>query len=231
LLARLIWMIYLPDMIRAFVLFALFCAACSAEVTWQHQTIEVDCTIEQKNVLVSFPFRNTGTQTVDVTQTTSTCGCLTTGLDQITYAPGESGSLDVVFAIGSRSGRQQKLIKVLVQPADGSEPQPVRLTLVAHIPEWLRFSHRSASWRIDDPAPQAKTFRISVLRDQPISVLSATATSNAFATELRIIEPGRLYDLIVTPTVPGAAAHAVIEVTTNAEVEKVRLVRIPVALR
>lgn len=215
----------------AFALLALFCAICPAEVLWEHQAIEVDCTIEQKTLMVSFPFRNTGTQVVDITQTKSTCGCITTGLDQVTYAPGESGSLDVVFAIGNRSGRQQKLIRVLVQPEDGSEPQQVRLTLVARIPEWLRLSHRSASWRMDDPAPQAKTFRISVLRDQPIIVLSATATSNAFTTEVKTIEHGRLYDVIVTPLTPGAAANAMIEVTTDAEVEKVRVVRIPVALR
>jgi len=55
-------------------------------------------------VEAGFAFRNAGDAPVTITGVRTSCGCTAAALEQKTYAPGESGRIDVRFGFGARTG-------------------------------------------------------------------------------------------------------------------------------
>lgn len=202
-----------------------------AQLAWEREQIEVHCSVDQPRILTTFAFTNAGDDAIEVVETASSCGCATAALEKRAYGPGEQGEIDVVFDVGNRLGRQEKTITVGVRSQDSTEVVRTKLKLVVHIPQWVRASVRSLTWRAGDPQPTPRTVRVTVQHDEPIAVLSAVCADPAFGIVLRTVEAGRSYEVVVTPPAGGAVASTAIDITTDATVEKFRMLRIPVSVR
>lgn len=66
---------------------------------------------------VSFKFTNTGKSELKIVQTSSSCGCTAGTSEKDSYAPGETGSIDVSFNSRNRSGSQFKYVTVYTNSA------------------------------------------------------------------------------------------------------------------
>lgn len=77
--------------------------------------------MDTASVFVDIPFKNTGTGTLEITDTHATCGCTVGRLEQTTYAPGQSGILKVEFKPQGKNGPQ--LQRVTIRSNDPGQPE------------------------------------------------------------------------------------------------------------
>src|SRR5215211_5866677 len=100
-------------MLRSFfaILFAL-AAAAPGDLVFDKPVQEFHATPEDKAVEARFTFKNTGPETIKIKRVQSSCGCTTARPSKNTFAPGETGQIDVKFTFGSRRGPSQKAIFV-----------------------------------------------------------------------------------------------------------------------
>jgi hypothetical protein len=88
-----------------------------------------------------------------------------------------------------------------------------------HIPVLVETEPKTLRWDIGDD-PKAQTISITMNGEKPIKVLSVTSTIPAFEHELKTIEEGRRYELVVTPQVTDKPALAILRIQTDCEVQR-----------
>ena len=165
-----------------------------AALDWPQRTVEVKTDAQTPVVEVRFPFKNTGTTPVDVTQVESSCGCTTVALEKRHYAPGEGGEIVARYTVSDHTGVQKK--NVMVATGDGANP--VELTLVVNIPETLRITPSFVTWKHDEAA-KPKTITLELMQDTPLKDIAVQSSSAAFTSELQTVTKGRKYQITVTP--------------------------------
>lgn len=82
-------------------------------------------------VRTKFEFKNTSKAAVQILGVTTSCSCTEATPSTSELKPGESGALDILFTIGSRTGLQEKEITVLTSDSR----VPTRLKLKITLPE------------------------------------------------------------------------------------------------
>src|SRR5687768_9055828 len=112
---------------------------------WDQRSIELTTTPGQKTVQVAFPFTNASDQQITIQSVTPSCDCTTAELKKKTFAPGETGKIDVVFDVAGSKGPQFKTITVTT---DENPSEPIDLVLKVHIPELVKIAPRFLSWRV-----------------------------------------------------------------------------------
>lgn len=185
-------------------------AAAHADLVWEKPVQEFHVVPEDKAVIAQFAFKNTGTESVKIKRVVTSCGCTTAKLAKETYAPGESGEIEVNFVFGSRRGPQRKLVTVT-----SADKQVWRLDLRSWIHEPLTVSPALVYWK-NGTVPEAKVVKLSAGPGQPINVKAVKSTSPRFKTSLAEVRPGQEYALTVTPadTSEATSAELIIETDT-----------------
>lgn len=84
---------------------------------------------EGENVGTIFRFTNSGDGALIIGSATTSCGCTVPKFSNKPVAPGESGTLEVVFDSSHREGQQTKTISV----RSNAEPQVIVLRITADI--------------------------------------------------------------------------------------------------
>lgn len=87
-----------------------------------------------------FTFLNTGDQPLVIDKVAPGCGCTTTTLEKMTYAPGESGTIDATFKPNA-SGSLTKIITVV---SNDSEAPTTTLFLRANVTPFVQTNPRVA---------------------------------------------------------------------------------------
>lgn len=141
-----------------------------AQVLWSEREVTLEAVAGTSEPLnVSYAFKNTGDKPVTITSVTPSCGCTTAKLDKTTYQPGESGVIQVAFAVEGRVGRQ---IKKIVVRSDSAATPVTTLTLRAHIRELLELSPKLLLWAAGElRAPKKLT--VTVAPGRLIELISA----------------------------------------------------------
>ena len=145
----------------------------------------------------------------------------------LTVEPGQRGELTAVFTIGSRTGKQTK--HVIVRSDDSQKPVTT-LTLKATIPVWLKVRPRLVYW---SPGELATTKRVILEAedDRPMTILSVTPLTPGVApapgsepasekapavtAELKTIEEGQRYAVLITPTEPRTPGLTRLQIETT----------------
>src|SRR5688572_33502698 len=91
-------------------LFSAVNASSKAALIFEREEIQAAVPVTETSVIARFPFRNAGSDPVQITGIHSDCSCTTPTLDKKSYDPGESGEITVTFEIGSRHGPQKKAV-------------------------------------------------------------------------------------------------------------------------
>jgi len=158
-----------------------------------------------------FPFTNTSDKKITILSTETECGCTTAALDKKEFAPGESGVITATFEIGSREGAQVKQIRV--RASDQSDPHI--LTFKTNIPVFARIQPTFVYWANGEP-PAAKKMILEVIdADSPIEKLTASSNNPAIRPEVREVEKGRKFEIIVTPGATEKFLLATIQLIAN----------------
>ncbi len=190
--------LFLFHLFNTLLLLGVFTSASAKlEFESERQTFKSEIGATKQDAV--FKFRNTGTETVSILEVKASCGCTTTALEKKEYAPGENGEIKATFNFGEREGRQMKTIHVTTSdPAQAS----IELQMTVDIPQMLTIDNRMVQWKVGDPL-ESKKVTITVVGEQPIHVKQLVNRDKVFQTELKEVDPGRRYEVVITPTATG----------------------------
>lgn len=202
--------------------FALAACAGAAGLEFSQPIKDVNAAADAATVTESFEFKNLGDKPITITKADPTCSCLKVEISggKLKYAPGESGTVRVTFEMGNFSGTVDKMVAIWL---DGDpEDKPSRsVTVRVHIPVLVAIEPKTVKWDIGaQPTPQI--IQIRMAEGQTIHVTSAKSSSELFVTEVKTLEEGKKYDLVVTPKEMTSPGLSVIRIETDCAVSKHR---------
>ncbi len=183
---------------------------------------EVHAPANAKVVTADFEFTNRSGESVTVAKVNPTCSCIAVKIKdgKLRYAPGESGLIRAEFDMGNFSGVVDKVVAVWLD-GDPTDQPSVALTVRVHIPVLVSLEPKTLKWDLGGKG-EPQTVRIAMHHTQPIHVTGVNSTSEAFAFELKTLEDGKSYELIVTPEDIMTPGLAVLRIETDCDIPKHR---------
>lgn len=163
-----------------------------------------------KEITAEFFFKNTGTTTVAILGTESSCGCTVPEIAEKTYAPGTSGTVKARFEIGDRQGLQTKQVTVKTDAGDHL------LAFSVTLPTRLLITPRLHVFRAGEATEQ--TFTVAIRADGPASSLTLGSPSPNYVAEITEKSPGTDYEIRVrlSATAPSDLRETLYVRTTGA---------------
>lgn len=192
---------------------------------------EIHAPADVKTVTVNFEFTNRSDQPVTVAKYEPTCTCISVRIQEgkLRYEPGESGMIRAEFNMGNLTGTVDKVVAVWINDDPADKPS-VALTVRVHIPVLVSLSPKTLKWDLNGKG-EPKTIRISMHHDQPIRVVGVTASSDVYQHELKVVEEGKSYDLIITPTQIQTPGLGIFRIETDCKIEKHRIQQVFACVR
>lgn len=112
-----------------------------AELVFEEDSRIIDAQWEDERVPAAFYFVNSGDSVVEIRDIRTSCGCTAAKPAKTHFQPGESGTIEAEFVIGSRQGIQRN--RILVQTSSGD----YSLNLTVNIPVSWSIDNRILVWR------------------------------------------------------------------------------------
>lgn len=163
-----------------------------------------------------FVFKNAGPRPVTISEIQTTCGCLGASSDKKTYEPGEIGVVTATIKLGSFEGEVIKSIYVI---SDDPEASKRMLQMKVTIPRLMEISPEVTTWTLGE-TPTAKKLTIKILREEPIEVTAVSSTRENVSVELREVEKGRLYEVMLTPKTTAEPTLGAVKIETTCELSR-----------
>ena len=195
----------------------------AAGLEFEKLLVEVHAPADAKTVTADFKFTNKGDKPVTIAKTDPGCSCLSVQISggKLKYGPGESGVVRTTFDMGNFSGAVDKSIALWIDDDPADKPS-MKLDVRVHIPVLVALEPKTLKWNLGGK-PEPQTIQIRMAEGKPIRVLAAKSSSAAFSCEVKTVEEGRKYELIVTPLEIGTPGIGVIRIETDCEISKHRV--------
>lgn len=192
----------------------LLAPAAQAQLEWDVTESELHPGLTETESISVFPFVNTGDKPVTIQAIKPSCGCTATQLAKLTYQPGEQGQVSAVFTFGRRQGYQEKNIVITTD----SSTTETTLKLKVHLPEIVEMKPLFVWWqRGEEKTP--KEIQFKVLHNEPFHILKTASRDERLRAEVKEVEKGRLYTIVVTPTSTDTALRTLIDIETDFDIE------------
>jgi hypothetical protein len=150
-----------------------------------------------------FVFTNTGGRTLEIIAVRPGCGCTTTGAWDKHVEPGRSGTIPVQFNSAPFSGALSKPITVIC-----NDPERTNITLQIKGTLWRPIEVTPGfvtfNTTIENPSNETQLVRIVSNLDAPLTLSEPVLSNNSFQTSLKLLTPGKEYELSITPALPLA---------------------------
>jgi hypothetical protein len=181
---------------------------------------EVHASADAVTVIADFNFKNTSDKPVSIANTDSGCSCLGVEVSggKLSYAPGESGLIRATFEVGNFSGIVDKVIALWLDKDPLDQPSQT-LTVRVHVPVLVVLEPKTVRWDLNGK-PEPQTIGIRMAEGETIRVLSVKSSSPGFSLDLKTLEEGRKYDLVVTPLAMTAPSLAVVRIETDCKIAR-----------
>lgn len=201
---------------------AAFAQAAGLEFT--EMLKEVKAPVDAMTVTEDFNFTNKSGKPVTITKADPPCSCLKVQISggKLKYAPGESGVIRITFDMGTFSGTVDKVMPIFLDKDPEDKPS-VALTMRVHIPVLVEVAPKTVKWDLGGSNLEPQTIEIRMTGDKPIHVTGIKPTSNAFSYELKMLEDGKKYAVVVTPLSLKVPGICIIRIETDCEVSKHRI--------
>jgi hypothetical protein len=150
------------------------------QLHFAQRSLTVSAGANEQEVHATYSFTHVGKNPITITGSRMTCGCLAVMPGVTNYLPGDTGTVEVVFTIGQRTGLQQKAIYLTTNSP--FEPE-IPLSLTVQLPEGPRC----------DPAivvfPQgqvssAKTVKVTLPPNSPYRISSTKSLDEHITAQL-----------------------------------------------
>ena len=200
---------------KSFIYLILISFTCplflSASLIFEKERIVHQATLDETEYTATFPFKNQGDEAIKIMEVNSSCGCTTALPSKQVFEPGESGEISATFDYGSREGKQVKSIRV---ETDQETNPRIFLSLEVEIPTVLEVSPSVLMWnRATESDFQAKEVTIESFLDESIEIMEVVASSDLFKHEIKVLEDGKKFALVVEPQYIPADSKGIIRGT------------------
>lgn len=185
---------------------------CFAGLTWETQQVNLTVKSAEKTATAVFRFTNSGTTPVTITSAKADCGCTTAELAKQTYAPGEKGEIKAVFVFENRVGLQQKMIEVITDEPAG---KPAQLFMVTNILEPMTCTPRLLLWNVGGDSAEKAAVISPNDANRITSIEIKAASSSEASARLEVVEAGKKYRVVVTPSSTVKPAQVTIPCVVN----------------
>ena len=213
----------MKHLIFSLTVLAIATRAATGGLTFEDTLLEFHPGPEDTEVVADFSFRNDGDGSVRIAKYDAACSCMNVGVSggKLDYAPGEVGVIRAVFRLAGYQGTTDRVVAIWLHGDPPAAPS-ARLTVRAHIPQMVTVEPKTLSWDLHkDPEPQ--TIAIKIDPSMEMNVTGVASSSENFAVELKTLEAGRNYELVVTPKRSDTPGIAAIRIETDSEIDSMRI--------
>lgn len=187
-----------------------------AALEFEKTTVERNAKPEDTELLYQFKFKVTGDAPVIIKEFRALCDCLQIDADRKIYQTGETGIVTVKLQIGTFEGTLVKSFNVIT---DNAKDQRTLLRCVANLPKVFEISALVTSWNVE-ASPDSKTVSLKILAGDPMGLKAAKVTGNNVAAILKEIEPGRSYEIKLTPNSTAKKEIGLVSIETTSSIKK-----------
>ncbi len=181
-----------------------------AELVWENPEQEFQRIGEDRELAVSFAFRNGGRTPVTITKVTTSCGCTTAELAKKTYQPGESGELPAKFVFGGRRGPQ---VKSIVVTTDDQKTTQLEFKCFI-LDDSVSLSQALVWWRVGEAA-KPKQVDLTLGQGGKVKIVAVTSSNPRVAATLLPVKEGEKYAVTIQPVDTAQRELAEVIVQTN----------------
>ena len=194
-------------------------------LTFDKELLEIHAPADAGSVLAEFNFENKTDQPVTIAKADKTCSCISVQItdSKLVYAPGEKGQIRATFDMGNFAGVINKTV-VLFLDKDPPEKPSVTLTVEVHIPVLVVLKEKTLKWKLGD-TPDTQKIDITMDYAKPIKIVSTSCTSDNFKVEVKTLEEGKHYELLVTPANVKEPGLAIIRVETDCDIQRHKILQ------
>ena len=204
---------------------ALSATLSAASLTFEQTTKEIDVGMDDKTVTADFVFKNSSDKTVEVARADAGCSCIQAAIKGgFTYKPGQEGLIRAAFDLTGVAGTVDKPVFVWLK-GDPEDKPSIKLLMRVKIPELIVMEPKTLFWEVGEEA-KAKTVIITMKHTAPIKVISMSGADSRFKQELKTIEEGKKYEVVVTPANTDNVAMGVVHLETDTPSQRYRTQRI-----
>lgn len=133
-----------------------------------------------KKYSCKFKFKNIGNDTLKITRIQSTCGCTVPQLKKKTYAPGESGTVNVSFRTPTREGTTSKRLYIL---SNDKKKAKFGLTVKATVELNIAFEPKSLDLSLKAENTGIKPITIKSKDGQSFAIKSFTSSRDVITAD------------------------------------------------
>ena len=207
----------------ALCVWALLPVRASAEIAWKERTLRLEPSLGAQQASGVFEFTNTGTTPVRIVEVRSGCGCTVAAVDKQVVQPGEKGTVQAVYHVARRTGRQTVSVTVLTEEPEAWTHE---LALEVQIGAFAQLTPRLLYWRVGD-ALEGRVLQVDLAEgfefvgaasesaDFKVEVVGKTAKT----VQLKVIprdtwakRTGTIRVTVAQPGQPAAVASAMVRV-------------------
>lgn len=173
-----------------------------------------------------FVFTNTGDHLLVVQDVRPGCGCTAVGGWDKQVEPGQTGHISIQFNSSGYSGTVHKTVTVLCN--ETNRPN-VYIGLQGAIWKAFDVSPAYAVFNVmpEQPTNQSLVIKITSNNDQPVTVSDPASTSPVFKTELKTVQEGKAYELVVTVDSSEVSGTTSGQITLKTSSAKMPVVSLP----
>jgi len=186
---------FIVHLVRMMPLLLTLASVAHAKLDFEITTQTLPTKWSDAKVEAVYKFKNTGNETVKITDMQSSCGCTVPMLEKKVYAPGESGELKTVFTPGDKIGPQ---VKTITLKTDLKDQPTIELTFKTDVPALPGFEPQLIYWNRGDK-PDPKSIAVTLPPDVPLDKIEITPKDSDFTVTLKTVEEGKSYEIVVTP--------------------------------
>ncbi len=183
------------------------------------------------SVTMDFHFENKSDKVAHIKRYDAGCTCMSVGIQdgKLSYNPGEKGIIRATYDMKTFSGVVEKSVMLYVDDDPQESPSAV-LTTRIHIPVLVVVEPKTVHWMLGE-APEEKIITITMDHTEPIRILRVTSTADGIRHELRTVEEGKKYQLVLTPNDTARPALGIFRIETDCAMEKHRVQQVFAVIR
>lgn len=179
----------------------------SSGLRWETSTAELKAKYGQMVLRTSYHFTNSSEKPVTIVEIKPSCGCVSTQLDKLDFAPGEKGELKVTLDLEMEEVMGPQRLSIAVTTSDAPS-SPATLKLNVQVPEAVELSSDFVTW---ERGEKAVAKMVSVHAGEGVANLKLshpTGSSDDFSFEVTPEKEGESYRVRVTPRSTEAPSYA-----------------------
>jgi len=160
----------------------------------------------------NFTFTNTGDQTLEIKDVRPTCGCTIAGAWDRAIGPGKTGIIPIRFTPAHLAG---EVVKTVIVLCNDSSRTNIVLQLKGTVWEPVEVNPLYVVFTADADCQTNQTREVRIVNhlERPLALGEPECANGTFQTVLKVVRPGKEFELQITLTPPLKAGGALAPIT------------------